>query len=74
MLSIISEATYNKLWLQGNVSAIQESQVKLKTYSGKQLSVKGVTKVEVQYSDQCEQLQLAWWLEEMDQVCLEGTD
>ena len=31
---------------------------KLKTYSGEQLSVKGVIKVEVQYKDQCEQLQL----------------
>ena len=45
-ISIISEATYNKLWLQEKAPAIQESQVKLKTYSGEQLSVKGIIKVE----------------------------
>ena len=37
---------------------MQESQVKLKTYSGEQLTVKGMIDVEVQYKDQCEQLQL----------------
>ena len=57
-ISVIGEATYNGLWLKGKAPAIQESQVKLKTYSGEQLSVKGVIKVEVQYKDQCEQLQL----------------
>ena len=56
-ISIISEPTYNKLWPQGKAPAIQESQVKMKTYSGEQLPVKGVIKVEVQ-SSQCEQLQL----------------
>ena len=29
-LSVISEATYNGLWLKGKAPAIQESQVKLK--------------------------------------------
>ena len=40
----------------------KESKVKLKTYSGEQLSVKGVIKVEVQHKDQCKQLLLlvAW--------------
>ena len=37
---------------------MQESQVKLKTYSGEQLIVKGVIEVEVQYVDQQAQLQL----------------
>ena len=55
-ISVISEATYNRLWPKGKAPAIQESQVK--TYSDEQLSVKGVIKVEVQYNDRCEQLQL----------------
>lgn len=57
-ISVISEAIHNGLWPKRKASAIQESQVKLKTYSGEQLSVKRVIKVEVQYKDQCEQLQL----------------
>ncbi|XP_065892760.1 uncharacterized protein [Dysidea avara] len=48
-ISIISEATYNRLWPQGKTPAIQESHVKLKTYSGERLTVKEVIKVEVQY-------------------------
>ena len=53
-ISVISETTYNRLQPKGKVPAIQESQVKLKTYSGEQLSVKGVIKLEVQYKDQYE--------------------
>ena len=37
---------------------MHESQVKLKTYSGEQLTVKGMIEVEVQYADQQAQLQL----------------
>ena len=51
-ISIVSEATYNRLWPQGKAPAIQESNVKLKTYSGEQLTVKGVIEAEVQYKDQ----------------------
>ena len=51
-ISVIREATYNALWLKGKAPAMQESQLKLKTYSDEQLSV---NKVEVH---QCEQLQL----------------
>ena len=36
-ISIISEAIYNRLWPKGKAPAIQESQVKLRTYSGEQL-------------------------------------
>ena len=57
-ISIISEATYNRLWSKGQAPVIQESQLKLKTYSGEQLSVKGVIEVKVQYKNQSEQLQL----------------
>ena len=55
-ISVIIEATYNGLWSKRKAPAIQESQVKLKTDSGKHLSVKGVIKVEVQYKDQYEKL------------------
>ena len=37
---------------------MQESQVKLKTYSGEQLTIKGVIEVEVKYANQQAQLQL----------------
>ena len=57
-ISVISEAIYNGFWPKGKAPAIQESQVKLNTYSGEQLSVKAVIKVEAQYKDQYEQLQL----------------
>lgn len=55
-ISVITEPTYNRLWPKRKALVIQESQVTLKTYSGEQLSMKGVIKVEVQYKDQCEQL------------------
>ena len=45
-ISVIIEATYNKLWPKEKAHAIQESQVKLKIYSSEQLSVKGVIKIE----------------------------
>ena len=57
-VSIISEATYNHHWPQGQAPALRESHVKLKTYSGEQVAVKGVVDVTVQYNDQTEQLQL----------------
>ena len=57
-VSIVSEATFNRLWPQGEAPAMHESQVKLKTYSGEQLTVKGMIEVEVQYADQQAQLQL----------------
>ena len=57
-VSIISEATFNRLWPQEEAPAMHESQVKLKTYSGEQLTVKGMIEVEVQYADQQAQLQL----------------
>ena len=49
-VSIISE--------RGQAPALRESHVKLKTYSGEQVAVKGVMDVTVQYNEQTEQLQL----------------
>ena len=57
-VSIISEATYNHHWPQRQAPALRESHVKLKTYSGEQVAVKGVMDVTVQYNEQTEQLQL----------------
>ena len=50
--SIISEQTYNQLWPQGRRPKLQPTAVKLCTYSGEQLTVKGVISVEVQYNGQ----------------------
>ena len=55
-VSIISEVTYNHLWLQGQTPTLQESQVKLKMYSGKQVAVKDMVHVKVQYKEQTERL------------------
>ena len=57
-VSIISEATYNRLWPQGQAPVLQESHVKLKTYSGEQVAVKGVMDVTVQVNEQTKQLPL----------------
>ena len=51
-VSIISEATYYQLWPQGQAPVLRESHVKLKTYSGEQVAVKGVMDVTVQVNEQ----------------------
>ena len=56
--SIISEQTYNQLWPQDRRPTLQLTAVKLRTYSGEQLNVKGVITVEVQYNGQSESLPL----------------
>ena len=57
-VSIISEATYNRLWSPEDAPPLQESSVKLRTYSGEQIGVKGSTTVTVKYKEQTEQLPL----------------
>ena len=57
-VSIISEETYNRLWSPEDAPPLQESSVKLRTYSGEQIGVKGSTIVTVKYKDQTEQLPL----------------
>ena len=56
--SIISEQTYNQLWPQDQRPKLQPTAVKLRTYSGEQLTVKGVVSVAVQYNGQSESLSL----------------
>ena len=43
--SIISEQTYGQLWPQDRRPVLQPTAVKLRTYSGEQLNVKGVITV-----------------------------
>ncbi len=50
-LSIISEETYRTLWLADAAPNLQESDVKLKTYTGSVIVVKGILEVEVKYKD-----------------------
>ena len=51
-VSIISEATYNKLWSKNQAPHLQPSHVNLKTYTGKQLSILGVIEVTALYERQ----------------------
>ena len=44
-VSIISEATYNRLWSPEDAPPLQESSVKLRTYSGEQIGVKGSIRI-----------------------------
>ena len=44
-VSIISEATYNKLWSKDQAPPLQPSRVNIETYTGEQLSILGVSEV-----------------------------
>ena len=55
--SIISEATYKKLW-RGRLPPLKKTNVKLRTYSGEIIKVLGTTTIEVVYESQKEQLPL----------------
>ena len=57
-VSIISESTYRKYWEKGQAPPIVPSSINLKTYTGEQLSIKGVINVTVKYENQCHSLQL----------------
>ena len=57
-VSIISESTYRKYWEKGQAPPIVPSRTNLKTYTGEQLSIKGVINVTVKYENQCHSLQL----------------
>ena len=54
--SLISEATLKSLWPEGNSPPLQESVVKLRTYTGEKLEVLGSLKVTVQLGTQLEEL------------------
>ncbi len=51
-LSLISEETYHTLWMADSAPTLQESKVKLKTYTGSVIVVKGILEVKVQYKYQ----------------------
>ena len=50
--SIISEETYNRLWSKDKALQLKQSDVKLRTYSGEQLTIKWSIDVTVQYNEQ----------------------
>ena len=56
-LSVISEMTYQKIW-DGLGPPLQPTDVRLKTYTGETLQVKGKINVHVQYEGQEEELSL----------------
>ena len=51
-VSIISETTFRSLWSRGHAPPLQPSHIKLRTYTGESLVVKGSILVLVQYQDQ----------------------
>ena len=56
-VSIISEYTYNKLWTH-NIPPLQETTLKLRTYTGETLQIHGAITVDVTYHDQTDTLPL----------------
>ena len=57
-VSLVSEETFHKLWGKERSSQLQSSRVKLRTYTGQNISVIGSTMVKVQSSGQVEHLPL----------------
>ena len=51
-VSIISEAMYNELWPKENALAMQDSMVRLWTYTGEELRVLGTINVDVCFKGQ----------------------
>ena len=56
--SIISEATYCRLWSERNAPQVEPTTLSLQTYTGESLQVVGMTKVKVQLDDQVDELPL----------------
>ena len=57
-VSLVSEATVEKLWGKERLSQLQSSKVKLRTYTGQNISVIGSAMVKVQSGGQIEHLPL----------------
>ncbi len=55
-LSLISEATYHRLWPTDVAPELQEVKINLRTSTGEELVVLGSTQVRVQYKEQQEDL------------------
>ena len=51
-LSLISEMTYKKLWKSDALPELQQTAVKLRTYTGEEIGVLGCINVEVQSKEQ----------------------
>ena len=66
--SLVSEATFRKLWPD---STLQESTIRLCSYSGDPITVCGSLEVEVVYKSQKAQLALLVWQETV-LLCWEG--
>ena len=56
--SIISEATYQKLWSRAEAPQLQPSTARLRTYTGEELKILGSITVVVKYRSQKERLKL----------------
>ena len=56
-VSIISEYTYNKLWIH-NMPPLQETTLKLRSFNGETLQIHGAITVDVTYNDQTDILPL----------------
>ena len=56
--SIVSEATFERLWVTGQAPCLRPSTLALSTYTGEKLDVKGTAKVTVRYGSQHAELDL----------------
>lgn len=56
--SIISESTYARSWPEGKRPMLEKADVLLRTYTGERIKVLGKSSVEVNFGDQCAQLEL----------------
>ena len=57
-LSLISEATYRKLWPKDKAPQMESTQIKLRTYTGEELEVLGTINVDVTFKEQLQNLRL----------------
>ena len=57
-LSLISQATYRKLWTKGDAPPLHRTEARLKSYAGEPIAVEGSINVDVKYLDQYASLPL----------------
>ncbi len=71
-VSVISEETYHLIWPATAAPEVQKTGIKLRTYSGGELEVKGAIMVDVSYKGQESHLRLVLfvrkWTESLEQL------
>ena len=57
-MTLISQATFNKLWSAEMAPTLNPTSSKLRTYTGEKIEVKGAANVNVSFQEQHKQLEL----------------